>query len=254
MGTFILPAPLDPANYVLALTPGTYSELVLDTLGDTDFSQDATLAQADDAEVLLSNAADGPEGADDSIAALGTAQGRITQGNGGAIAAQLAPAIAATGAAVVNYGVIVPADPGKQIPGQPVIGQPVGSPAGFVAAQVESFGDVSVAIGGGTAGGAPGPNDYITAVLTGIQVGVEFDLLMPSTLLVPGANEPVQTNMKVGSDPSIQATNTGQGSPATFYVVLKILATQAGTFRGSITCVHASAPGPQDWGIYYTAS
>ena len=115
-----LPQALPPFTSTLALTPGTYSELVADTLGDTPIEQDPILAKADDAALLLSNAGDALPGASDAAAALAATRGAIPAAPGAQIGAQLAGASAAVGSKITDYHTLTPPDANPILPSQPV--------------------------------------------------------------------------------------------------------------------------------------
>lgn len=98
-----LPKVIPPSDSILTFTPGTYSELVIDTMGSTPPENDPTLAQADDAQVLLSQAGTDLPGASDALGALGDTQKQIVQGQGAQLGADSAAARAKVGTDITDF-------------------------------------------------------------------------------------------------------------------------------------------------------
>src|SRR5258708_29685353 len=123
MSPLTMPAQLTQPATQNVLSPGTYSQLVLDTLGSTDPNNTPAMLGADNAAVLLSQAGSWPVGADDDLANLGSVQPDITQQNGTGIAVQLTAAVSAVTSAVNDFvgspvGTFTPTTPAEPVSGQ----------------------------------------------------------------------------------------------------------------------------------------
>ena len=95
MPAISLPQQLDLSLTPLQLTPGTYSELVHDTLGDEDWATGPSLAPIDQASGLVDGMGDDPIGGVDLVAGLGTLGGSIPAQGASTFAADMAAAQAA---------------------------------------------------------------------------------------------------------------------------------------------------------------
>jgi len=120
-----LPGLLATDSNPLELTSGSYSQLVLDTLGDTPFDSDAQLAQADDAAVLLDGFDAANTDLESSISDAVDPGSQIGATPGSQMAADLAPARQAAGVSLGDYETIVAPTLNPTVPGQPVGQEPV---------------------------------------------------------------------------------------------------------------------------------
>lgn len=113
MAPLAMPAQLDPARFILALTPGTYSEIVANNLGATPIEQDPILGKADDATLLIANADAAIPSTTDALASIANNRAAIVSKPGTQMVAQLAGAAATVGQKLTSYKSIAtpPADP-----------------------------------------------------------------------------------------------------------------------------------------------
>ncbi len=95
MGPITLPKQITSAQAQLQLTPGTYSQLVTDTLGTEDWASGPSLSAIDHSGGLLAGMGDDPFGGNDAIAKLANLGGSIPNQGASTFAADMAAAQAA---------------------------------------------------------------------------------------------------------------------------------------------------------------
>lgn len=128
MPTIPLPGFLPPPSAALVLTPGTYSQLVLDTLGDVPIDSDPQLARADDAQLALAQSGGAVGGASDALAALSFQRTQILQNAGSLINANLAAARAAVDGSANDVIASTVNTPAQTTPGAPTAPTPPATP------------------------------------------------------------------------------------------------------------------------------
>lgn len=223
MPPLILPTLLSAASTPLVLTPGTYTQLTLDTLGDTDPSQDAALAAADDAEYQLGQTGQSLSDMDSDVATMASVSNTVDPSIADQMAADLTPAATAVGA---DLGYFASATIVLAVPDTPQI--PPDDPvpiAGltFQAGEVIQQGNVTVAAAGGSVGGVPSAGDDFTWFLESVPVGTTTAIPLLATVFDPAiSGGRLVMTLDPSSDPSItigqQASNPQQTLNAWLYV------------------------------------
>lgn len=224
-----LPQVIPPIDTALVLTPGTYSQLVIDTLGDTAPENDSALAAADDAQILLDQT-DVPLADMDSDIASIAASGI---GVDPTLPAQLSADVNAAGAQYnQDFGYFSSATIVLAVPDIPTIPPVDPVPiAGltFQAGQVVQQGQITVAAAGGSIGGVPSSGDDLTWFLEGVPVGVTSVIPFLANVADPniGGGRLVMT-LDPSSDPSITVSQQGSNPQITLEAFFNITPTDAG--------------------------
>jgi hypothetical protein len=196
MPAITLPQQLDLSITPLQLTPGTYTELVNDSLGPEDWSTGPSLAPIDQGAQLVASMGDDPIGAGDISSTLVGLGGTIPQQGASTFAADMQAAQAAQDAKVATYNTAL-----SELP--PVLELPI-SPGGNFGLSVPPT-QTSVALGNLPVGGAPG--EY--------RIGTYN---MPAKGYPTGVNNPTiadATNATAGIEESLADTPSG-GTIATY--------------------------------------
>lgn len=254
MTPLIMPALLDPADYQLVLTPGTYSDLVIDTLGEAGFDSDPDLAAADDAAVNLGGLSSELPDGDGDIADMTAASDSIDPNLASELQASMAQSFAEvnTDAAAFDAAGLAFTQP-------PVPLLPPGEPAPlagslFATGQILTYQNAAFAAAGGKYGGTPNIGEDVSIYGLNYVPGATYQVYLLVQNLAPYVNEPATATLDPSSDPSVVLSNFSAPVGETWIVSITIKPTAVGQFSARISITHPSFQGTQVWGFYYTAA